>query len=57
MNDLDGFHLIANGIDRVPQLGPKAAYAKQAIRDKLIIHGDFRGNLVGRVPMRRTRRF
>ena len=25
-------------IDRLPQLGPIAAYAKQAIRDKLIEH-------------------
>jgi xylulose-5-phosphate/fructose-6-phosphate phosphoketolase len=38
MNDLDRFHLVADVIDRVPQLGPKAAYAKQAIRDKLIEH-------------------
>src|SRR5207247_2519790 len=34
MNDLDRFHLVADVIDRVPQLGSKAAYAKQAIRDK-----------------------
>jgi xylulose-5-phosphate/fructose-6-phosphate phosphoketolase len=38
MNDLDRFHLAADVIDRVPQLGPKAAYAKQALRDKLIEH-------------------
>jgi xylulose-5-phosphate/fructose-6-phosphate phosphoketolase len=38
MNELDRFHLVADVIDRVPQLGPKAAYAKQAIRDKLIEH-------------------
>jgi xylulose-5-phosphate/fructose-6-phosphate phosphoketolase len=25
-------------IDRLPKLGPRAAYAKQAIRDKLIEH-------------------
>src|ERR1035437_5121835 len=36
MNALDRFHLVADVIDRVPQLGPNAAYAKQAIRDKLI---------------------
>lgn len=36
MNDLDRFHLVADGIDRVPALGPRAARAKQAIRDKLI---------------------
>jgi len=31
----------ADVIDRVPQLGPKAAYAKQAIRDKLIEHKQY----------------
>ncbi|MDB6027640.1 MAG: phosphoketolase [Verrucomicrobiales bacterium] len=40
-NDLDRFHLVADVIDRVPQLGPKAAYAKQAIRDKLIEHKEY----------------
>ncbi|MGN6582329.1 MAG: phosphoketolase family protein [Rhizobiaceae bacterium] len=37
-NDLDRFHLVADVIDRVPKLGPAAAYAKQAIRDYLIEH-------------------
>ncbi|MCX6905612.1 MAG: phosphoketolase family protein [Verrucomicrobia bacterium] len=41
MNDLDRFHLVADVIDRVPQLGPKAAYAKQAIRDKLLEHKQY----------------
>ena len=41
MNDLNRFHLVADVIDRVPQLGPKAAYAKQAIRDKLIEHKQY----------------
>jgi xylulose-5-phosphate/fructose-6-phosphate phosphoketolase len=41
MNDLDRFHLVADVIDRVPQLGPNAAYAKQAIRDKLIKHKQY----------------
>jgi xylulose-5-phosphate/fructose-6-phosphate phosphoketolase len=41
MNDLDRFHLVADVIDRVPQLGPRAAYAKQAIRDKLIEHRQY----------------
>jgi xylulose-5-phosphate/fructose-6-phosphate phosphoketolase len=41
LNDLDRFHLVADVIDRVPQLGPRAAYAKQAIRDKLIEHTQY----------------
>ena len=38
LNDLDRFHLVGDVIDRVPSLGPRAAYAKQFIRDKLIDH-------------------
>jgi xylulose-5-phosphate/fructose-6-phosphate phosphoketolase len=38
MNELDRFHLVNDVIDRVPKLGPSAAYVKQAIRDKLIEH-------------------
>ena len=41
MNDLDRFHLVADVIDRVPRLGPRAAYVKQAIRDKLIEHKQY----------------
>ncbi len=37
-NDLDRFHLAADVIDRLPRLGARAAYAKQALRDKLIEH-------------------
>jgi xylulose-5-phosphate/fructose-6-phosphate phosphoketolase len=37
-NKVDRFHLVANVIDRVPQLASVAAYAKQAIRDRLIEH-------------------
>ncbi len=47
LNDLDRFHLVADVMDRVPQLEHLAAYAKQTIRDKWIdhktyirIHGD-----------------
>jgi xylulose-5-phosphate/fructose-6-phosphate phosphoketolase len=40
-NDLDRFHLVADVIDRVPKLGYIAAYAKQAIRDKLIEHKEY----------------
>jgi len=38
LNDLDRFHLASDVIDRLPQLGYLAAYAKQALRDKLIEH-------------------
>jgi len=38
LNDIDRFHLVEDVIDRVPKLGPRAAYAKQALRDKLIDH-------------------
>ena len=41
LNDLDRFHLAADVIDRVPHLGARAAYAKQAIRDKLIEHRQY----------------
>jgi xylulose-5-phosphate/fructose-6-phosphate phosphoketolase len=41
MNDLDRFHLVGDVIDRVPKLGARAAYAKQAIRDKLIEHKQY----------------
>jgi len=46
-NGMDRFHLVADVIDRVSKLSTAAAYAKQAIRNKLIehtryiaIHGD-----------------
>mgnify|MGYP001122659850 CR=1 FL=1 len=38
LNEMDRFHLVAAVIDRVPRLGSIAAYAKQAIRDRLIEH-------------------
>jgi phosphoketolase len=41
MNDLDRFHLVGAVIDRVPKLGARAAYAKQAIRDKLVEHKEY----------------
>jgi xylulose-5-phosphate/fructose-6-phosphate phosphoketolase len=41
LNDLDRFHLVADVIARVPALGPRAAYARQAIRDKLIEHKQY----------------
>jgi xylulose-5-phosphate/fructose-6-phosphate phosphoketolase len=41
LNDLDRFHLVEDVIDRVPQLGARAAYFKQALRDKLIDHKQY----------------
>jgi xylulose-5-phosphate/fructose-6-phosphate phosphoketolase len=41
MNDLDRFHLVADVVDRLPQLSSSAAYVKQAVRDKLIEHRQY----------------
>jgi xylulose-5-phosphate/fructose-6-phosphate phosphoketolase len=41
LNELDRFHLVGDVIDRVPQLGSRAAYAKQLVRDKLIDHRQY----------------
>ena len=41
MNDLDRFHLFGDVIDRLPQLGARVAYAKQAIREKLLEHKQY----------------
>jgi xylulose-5-phosphate/fructose-6-phosphate phosphoketolase len=43
LNDLDRFHLASDVIDRVPGLGPRAAYAQQAIREKLVEHKHYIG--------------
>ncbi len=41
LNEIDRFHLVSDVIDRVPDLGPRAAYAKQLMRDKLIEHKQY----------------
>src|SRR6266852_2630340 len=41
LNDLDRFHLAADAIDRLPQLGARAAYVKQALREKLYQHKEY----------------
>jgi xylulose-5-phosphate/fructose-6-phosphate phosphoketolase len=41
LNEMDRFHLVQDVIDRLPQLGSRRAYAKQAIRDRLIDHKNY----------------
>jgi xylulose-5-phosphate/fructose-6-phosphate phosphoketolase len=41
LNDIDRFHLVGDVIDRLPSLGSRAAYATQAVRDKLIDHKNY----------------
>jgi xylulose-5-phosphate/fructose-6-phosphate phosphoketolase len=41
LNRLDRFSLVNDVIDRVPTLAERAAYAKQAIRDKLLDHKQY----------------
>jgi xylulose-5-phosphate/fructose-6-phosphate phosphoketolase len=41
LNDVDRFHLVADVFDRVPTLASAAAYAKQAMRDRLIEHRQY----------------
>jgi xylulose-5-phosphate/fructose-6-phosphate phosphoketolase len=41
LNRLDRFHLVADVIDRVPNLAVRAAYAKQEIQNKLIDHKEY----------------
>ena len=41
LNRMDRFSLVNDVIDRVPMLAERAAYVKQAIRDKLQDHGQY----------------
>ncbi len=41
LNELDRFHLVSDTIDRLPQIGARAGYIKQAMTDKLIEHRNY----------------
>jgi xylulose-5-phosphate/fructose-6-phosphate phosphoketolase len=41
LNEMDRYHLAMDAVDRLPQLGGKAAYIMQACRDKLIEHNEY----------------
>jgi xylulose-5-phosphate/fructose-6-phosphate phosphoketolase len=41
LNEMDRFHLVSDVIDRLPQLGARAAYVKQGLRDALIEHRQY----------------
>ena len=41
LNKLDRFHLVLNLLDRLPQLGNRAAYLVQHLKDKLIHHTQY----------------
>jgi len=41
MNDLDRYHLVADTVHRLPQLGSRIAYTIQAMRDKLVDHKQY----------------
>jgi xylulose-5-phosphate/fructose-6-phosphate phosphoketolase len=41
LNDLDRFHLVMDGIDRLPQTGDKGVYLKERLKDKLFEHKQY----------------
>jgi xylulose-5-phosphate/fructose-6-phosphate phosphoketolase len=41
LNEIDRYHLVQDVVDRLPQLGARAAYVKQATRDALIDHREY----------------
>jgi phosphoketolase len=46
LHDLDGFHLVMDTIDRLPETGNKGLRLKQQLRDKLIEHKQYIANTV-----------
>ncbi len=41
LNDLDRFHLAGDALDRLPQLGARAAYLKQQMTGQLTEHSSY----------------
>lgn len=41
LNQLDRFNLVQDVVDRLPQLGDKAAYLKEEMKNKLILHTNY----------------
>ena len=41
LNEMDRFHLAEDVIERLPQLGSRAAYLRQRLRDKLLEHREY----------------
>ena len=41
LNDIDRFHLVEDVVDRVPKIGARVAYLKQAMRDARVEHKQY----------------
>ncbi len=50
LNDLDRFHLVTDVIERVPKLADTGAHAKQEMRDKLLEHKQYIGEIGDDLP-------
>ena len=57
LNDLDRFHLASDAIDRLPQLGAKAAYVTQALAERLLEHRQYITQYGENMPSIRDRRW
>ena len=50
LNDLDRYHLVCDVLDRVPGLGSRGAYARQAMWDKRTEHKEYIGRMGEDLP-------